>query len=71
MIYIPFQNERTIVQPNRHLCLDCDPSEKQLMVKTCDRNSKTQKWTIEHVNLERMEKWDEDRFSYKSKKRKL
>ena len=41
------------------------------MVKTCDRNSKTQKWTIEHVNLERMEKWDEDRFSYKSKKRKL
>ena len=40
------------------------------MVRNCDRNSKTQKWTIENVNLERMEKWDEDRFDFKSKKRK-
>ena len=59
-----------IVQPNRHLCLDCDPSDKQLFVKTCDKNSETQKWTIEHVNMERMEKWSEDRFDFKGRKRK-
>jgi len=64
-------HDKTIVQPNRHLCLDCDPKEKQLMVRTCDTNSKTQKWTIENVNLERMEKWDEDRFDFKSRKSKI
>ena len=39
-------------------------------MKACDKNSKTQKWTIQNINKEQMEKWNEDRFNFKSKKRK-
>ena len=59
-----------IVQPTRNTCLDCNPGQKQLFMNTCDKNSKTQKWTVENVNMEQMKKWNDDRFKYKSRKRK-
>ena len=63
-----FQDDKTIVQPSRQLCLDCNPSEKQLFMKTCDKNSKTQKWTVQNVNKEQMAKWNDDRFNFKKRK---
>ena len=39
-------------------------------MKACDKNSKTQKWTIQNINKEQMAKWNEDRFNFKSKKKK-
>ena len=64
------QDDKTIVQPSRNLCLDCEPKDKQLFMKACDKNSKTQKWTIQNINKEQMAKWNEDRFNFKSKKKK-
>ena len=58
------------MQPNRNLCLDCVPNEKQLLMRTCDKSLKTQKWTVQNVNANRMAKWDEDRFNFKAKKKK-
>ena len=64
------QADKLIMQPNRGMCLDCVPKEKSLLMRNCDKNSKTQKWSIEHVDEKQMAKWDDDRFDFKKRKRK-
>lgn len=39
-------------------CLDCDPGQKRLFVRSCDENSKTQKWRFENVNLTMIADWE-------------
>lgn len=39
-------------------CLDCDPGQKRVFVRTCDENSKTQKWRFENVNLTMLADWE-------------
>ncbi|VEN40364.1 unnamed protein product, partial [Callosobruchus maculatus] len=39
-------------------CLDCDPGQRRLYVRSCDLNSKTQKWRFENVNLTMIYNWE-------------
>jgi len=40
-------------------CLDCNPGTKELYVSKCDKNSPTQKWQVETINLEQLANWDD------------
>ncbi|KAJ8951726.1 hypothetical protein NQ318_012577 [Aromia moschata] len=39
-------------------CLDCDPGQKRLYVRSCDESSRTQKWRFENVNLTMIADWE-------------
>ncbi|ELU14019.1 hypothetical protein CAPTEDRAFT_197005 [Capitella teleta] len=40
---------------SRH-CLDCDAERKEIFMSSCDKDSNTQKWKFEKVNLEQAKK---------------
>lgn len=40
-------------------CLDCNPGTGELFVTKCDRESKSQRWKIENIDLKQLEKWDD------------
>jgi len=40
-------------------CLDCNPGTKELYVSKCDKNSPTQKWDVENIDLEQLANWED------------
>lgn len=40
-------------------CLDCNPGTRELFVSQCDKNSPTQRWKVENINLKQLENWDD------------
>jgi len=40
-------------------CLDCNPGTKELFVAKCNRQSPTQRWKIENVDLLQLKKWED------------
>jgi len=54
-----------IIRPSQDLCLDCDLNSKKLFMARCDSDvggrgiSKTQQWTLQNVDEERLKEWKE------------
>ena len=53
------QSNNWLVHGGNPRCLDCNPGTKELFVSKCDKNSKTQKWDVENINLEQLAIWDD------------
>ena len=46
---------KQILHVTSNQCLDCDPHTKELFMNPCDQSVDTQKWTIEHVDVEKVQ----------------
>jgi hypothetical protein len=55
LLTFSFQGTKQILHVTSNQCLDCDPHTKELFMNPCDQSVDTQKWTIEHVDVEKVQ----------------
>jgi hypothetical protein len=48
-----------LVQGGNPRCLDMDPQSRELFMNKCDKDAASQRWDIEHINLQQLEKWED------------
>lgn len=52
-------NKKWLVHGGNPRCLDVDLTRRTIFVTTCDPDSETQRWNIEHVNYRAVANWDD------------